>query len=239
MQTCALLGTALATDDLMSRRDRYLQSGPVGFGDIELLALILGDVALLDLSARVLEKYRNLSTIARAPPQELAQIPGMGPAKAVRIHAALEAGRRSLVEGIASYKPVLSSEEAYSLFAPRMMKLADEELHALYVDRRRRPLAIRMLTRGTDGFTIVDPKQVFRLAVRLSAAGIILAHNHPSGDPSPSPQDEDVTNRVCSAGRLLGIPLLDHLVIGDNAYTSFADRGALANCQQLPSWVAG
>jgi DNA repair protein RadC len=97
----------------------------------------------------------------------------------------------------------------------------------LFLDRRRRLLAHRALTRGSDAFTVVDPRQVFRVAVGCSASAVILAHNHPSGDPTPSRQDEDVTRRVVQAGRTLGIPVLDHLVVAGARYVSLAESGAV------------
>ena len=97
----------------------------------------------------------------------------------------------------------------------------------MFLDRRRRPLAIRCLTRGSDGFTVVDPRQILRVAVELGATGIILAHNHPSGGPTPSEHDRTVTRRVARAGDLLGVRLLDHLIVGHEGYRSLAEEGLL------------
>ncbi|MEZ4235173.1 MAG: DNA repair protein RadC [Myxococcota bacterium] len=207
----------------MRRRERYLSEGPAAFGDAELLALLLETGAAnrtaLAIAADLLERNGGLCGLLRAEPRSAIDVPGVGAARAVRVHAALELGRRARAAG-ALERPITSSAEAYELMAPRLQGLAQEELHALFLDRRHRPLAHRSLTRGSDSLTVVDPRQVFRVAVGVGAWGVVLAHNHPSGDPTPSPQDHDVTDRMAAAGRVLGIPLLDHLVVGRNAWSA-------------------
>jgi DNA repair protein RadC len=207
----------------MQRRERYLSEGPRRFGDAELLALLLetgaGGRSALAIAADVLDRAGGLCGMVRMEPQEWLDVGGVGAARAVRLHAALELGRRALATR--SLGPaVRSSEEAHALLAPSLRGLAEEELHALFLDRRHRPLAHRRLTRGSDALTVVDPRQVFRVAVGVGASAVILAHNHPSGDPTPSPQDHEVTDRVAAAGRILGIPLLDHLIVGRDAYAA-------------------
>ncbi len=100
----------------------------------------------------------------------------------------------------------------------------------MYLDRRRRPLALRALTRGSDAYTVVDPRQVFRVAVAVGASAVILAHNHPSGDPEPSSQDVRITERLAQAGNVVGVPLVDHLVLGSPEFRSMAEEG------HLPEW---
>lgn len=214
--------------------DRYKNDGPEHLGDAELLAVVLGTGghrAPLQLAADLLSRFEGLDGIAGATPQALADVPGLGEARAVRVHAALQAGRRSL--RVAGRCPVVRSpDDAWAILAPGMRGLGVEELHALYLDRRCRPIARRVLTRGSDGFTVVDPRQVFRPAVSVGATAVVLAHNHPSGDPTPSAQDRDVTRRVANAGRVLGIQLVDHLVIADGGFASLASDG------ELPRWPA-
>jgi DNA repair protein RadC len=226
----------------MRPRERYAQWGPTGFGDAELLALSLGTGAggqtALEIAAGLLDQFGGVLGVARAHASELEQVVGVGPARAIRLHAALELGRRTLRTPEDPPAPVRSPEDAHAHLAPALSGLADEELHALYLDRRRRPLARRMLTRGSDGFTVVDPRQVYRSAIGLGACAVILAHNHPSGDPTPSAQDRDVTRRVAAAGRVLGVALLDHLVIGDPGFRSLAQEGALPAWQDEPAWTA-
>jgi DNA repair protein RadC len=211
-------------------------------GDAELLALVLetgsrGRTALV-IATELIERFEGLGTLARRQTHELLEVDGVGLARAVRLHAALELGRRAL-GGAESGPRVIDPASAYALFAPWLANLADEELHGLYLDRRRRPLARRRLTRGSDGFTVVDPRQVFRVAVGVGASAVILAHNHPSGDPTPSHQDREVTERVARAGRILGVPLLDHLVIGRSSYVSMASLGDLPpETLPGPGWTA-
>ncbi len=215
----------------MRPRERYGHAGPEGFGDAELLALVLGTGtagrSAGEIAASLLSRHGSLEALARVHPTELSLEPGVGPARAVRLHAALEAGRRSLRQPGGLPEVIRDADEAWAILGPRLMGLVDEELHALYLDRRGRPLATRRLTRGSDAYTVVDPRQIFREAVSVRAASTILAHNHPSGDPEPSQQDLDITRRVASAGQVLSIPLLDHLVIGRGAWVSLAERGEL------------
>jgi DNA repair protein RadC len=205
------------------RRERYLHEGGAALGDVELVALLLetgsaGRTALA-IAAELCELGGGLAGLARMQPQEWLGISGVGEARAVRLHAAIELGRRALVEAVPD-EPIPDAEAAYGVLGPRLRSLQDEELVGLFLDRKHRPLACRRLTRGSDALTVVDPRQVFRVAVGVGASSVILAHNHPSGDPTPSPQDREVTLRVAHAGRVLGIPLLDHLICGTQSYVS-------------------
>jgi DNA repair protein RadC len=206
-------------------------------GDVELLSRLLG-VQGLGLAAALLDRFGSVQALARADEGELRSVHGMGPLRSARVHAALVLGRRALVEEPVG-DVVIDAGSAYARLGPPLRGLTVEELHALYVDRRRRPLARRRLTQGSDRFTVVDPRQIFRPAVALGAVGVVLAHNHPSGDPTPSPQDREVTRRVAAAGRVLGIELLDHLVIGGDRYVSLRERGDLVGSELIAaSWTA-
>ena len=226
----------------MRPREMYAHHGPERFGDAELIALVLGtgtaSRSALEMAAGLLTRFDGLEGLVRSDPRELEAVPGIGFARAIRLHAALQVGRRATSTRDPG-APVLDASDARDLLAPRLEGLANEELHALYLDRRRRPLALRQLTKGSDGFTVVDPRQVYRVAVHIGASAVILAHNHPSGDPRPSAQDRDVTERVARAGRVLGVSLLDHLVIAGNTYTSLAEEGMLQAWPAAgPSWTA-
>ncbi len=227
----------------MPVRERYLSTGPGRAGDAELVALVLGTglpgKSALGLATDVLHRFGDLRGVATASVHELCDVKGLGPARAVRLHAALHAGRRSLVQGELGAS-VRSPADAFSILSPTLQGLLDEELHALFLDRRRRLLAHRTLTRGSDAFTVVDPRQVFRVAVRCNASAVILAHNHPSGDPTPSLQDHEVTRRVVRAGRTLGIPVLDHLVVAGDRFVSLAELGTvpeLGERDESASWT--
>ena len=133
----------------------------------------------------------------------------------------------NIAEGSARYlqTPICTAREAHAALLGRLDGLANEELHAMYVDHRNQVIAIEQLTVGSARFTVVDPRQIFEPAVRLRAAAVVLAHNHPSGDPTPSAQDREVTRRVVAAGRVLAITLLDHLVIGSAGWISMRESG--------------
>lgn len=161
-----------------------------------------------------------------------AETRGVGLMGRARSIAAFEMGRRAALRShLAVKQPVTTPDEAVA--ALRLMSFGDyESLSAIFLDRRRRVVGAKTLTRGSDGFTVVDPRQIFRVAIEMGAVAVIMAHNHPSGDPTPSSQDRDVTERVARAGRVIGIPLLDHIVLGANGrYTSLAAEG------HLPAWT--
>ena len=215
----------------MPTREHYAMYGPERFGDTELLALLLGTGtagrSTLEIAARLLDRFGDLAALHHAEVPKLEEEAGIGRAGAVRIHAALELGRRAL--GVPQNPPALihSADDAVRWLGPRLRGHHEEQLHALFLDRRRGVIAIRTLTSGNDSYTIVDPRQVFRLAFQIRASAVMLAHNHPSGDPTPSQADHDVTRRVARAGLTLGVPLIDHLVFGGDRHISFAERGWL------------
>lgn len=215
---------------MVQHRERYTQVGPETFGDAELIALVLGGgstkQSALEVGARVLSQFGSLPDVANADPLALAEVSGIGMSRAIRLHAALQLGRRS-TRFTRNQAPILTPEDAAEALMPGLLGLHYEELHALYLDRRNRPLALRTLTRGSDRYTIVDPRQIFRPAVQVGAASVVLAHNHPSGDPTPSEQDLQVTQRVAQAGHVMEITLIDHIVVGDRCWISMAETGDL------------
>ncbi len=204
----------------------YWLCGDEDRGANELLALMLGGRAGGSWAAALLGEHGSVSAMLEAGPQALAVVPGVGVRRAVQLHAALQLGCRSVRAPVAA-KAVRSPADAAAQLAPALRGLRVEELHGLFLDRRRRPLARRRLTRGSDHCTVVDPRQVFRVALQVGAAAVVLAHNHPSGDPEPSALDDDVTRRVVAAGRVVGVVLLDHLVIAGERFTSLAERGVI------------
>ena len=214
-------------------RERYTIEGPDHFDDAELLALVLGTGtggrSAVQIARDLLDRFGGFSGLRQAPPGALAGVLGVGQARAVRVHAACAMARGGLRRPPPTR--VLTPEQAWGFFAPRVAELEREELHALYLGRRGRVLSWRSLTVGNDSFTIVDPRQILRPAIRAGALSIILAHNHPSGDPAPSDADRRCTRRVAQAGQLLGVALLDHLVIGEDGFTSLAEQG------ELPAWT--
>lgn len=228
----------------MQLRERYHLSGPAAFTDVELIACVLGSGSAAgsgrQVAARLVERFGGLRGLARCEPHELLAVVGIGPERAVRVHAALELGRRAAAapESLGPER-VVDPDDARSWLVPGLKGLRHEELHGLFLDRRRRVLARRRLTVGSDSFTVVDPRQVFRVALGVGAQAVVLAHNHPSGDPTPSRLDQQVTDRVAEAGRVLGIVLVDHLVVGEVHAVSFAEQGRLGPDSTGVPWAAG
>ncbi len=221
-------------------RERYLLEGPERHAEAELLALVLGTGtrgrSALHIAHDLLDRYGSCRALAREPVASLAAFTGIGPARAVRVHAACALAARPPAVG---YGHALSGPEAAAeLLIPHFAALPHEELHALYLDRKLRLRSQQRLTVGNDGFTIVDPRQVLRPAVALGVGAVLLAHNHPSGDPTPSTADVDVTLRVAEAAEVLDIQLVDHLVIGGQGWTSLAARGVLRPWRRPPPALA-
>jgi len=166
--------------------------------------------------------------IARLDTPELyKRVEGVGDAARARLLAAEELYRRSHYRDLAMQRAQITSPEDAVELLRSLSTGPYERLSALYVDRRNNVVGTRMLTLGSDGFTVVDPRQIFRPAIELRASGVIMAHQHPSGSTEPSPQDIDVTRRVDSSGRVLGINLLDHLIVTPTEHTSMKERGFL------------
>lgn len=157
----------------------------------------------------------------------LTSVPGIGRARAVVIHAALELGRRMAIETRQEGMSVRSPRDVYRLFAPRLEDLPVEEFHVAVLDAQHRVERDITITRGILNSSLVHPREVFREAIAERAAALILIHNHPSGDPTPSDDDRAVTDQLVAAGRLLDIPVHDHIIVGRGRYTSFAEAGLL------------
>jgi len=210
-------------------RERVARLGAAALADPEVLALILGtgqageDVG--SLSIRILKDAGGLWALARMSVAELERIPGIGPAKAARLAAAFEAGSRGLMSPDIATAPLSSSEMVFLRYGRRLMSSPIERFFVISVDAKNRVRAEREIARGGRTTCQVDPAEVFRLLVTESASGAIFVHNHPSGDPEPSPQDLELTDRLVSAGSLLDIRILDHVIVGSGRYTSLRDAG--------------
>jgi DNA repair protein RadC len=210
-------------------RERIARLGAAALSDSELLAVLLGtgrageDVALL--AARVLEETGGLWALARMSVAEITRLAGIGPAKAARVAAAFEAGLRGLMSPDAAAAPLSNSEMVFLRHGRRLMTSPIERFLVISVDAKNRARAEREVARGGRTTCQVDPAEVFRFLVSESASGAIFVHNHPSGDPEPSPQDLELTERLVAAGALLDIRVLDHVVVGSGRYTSLRDAG--------------
>lgn len=194
------------------------------------------DAALLQAIAGVnilivkdlLHRYNNcLGHIAKATTEELQETKGIGEGAALRIVAALEIGRRRQKEVTPAKDQISSSIDAYEILAAEMRDMIQEEFHILLLDRRSRVIAKERIHTGGMAAMVVDPKIIFQHALRHKAQSVILCHNHPSGSPSPSNEDQRLTEKVKLAGNYIDIKVLDHIIIGDGSYYSFADEGKI------------
>ena len=210
-------------------RERFIQVGPRAMSTTELLAITLrtgvGGESVVRLAERLLAEFQGISGVARASLTELCQIKGIGPAKAVEIKAALELGRRLLAAAPEERPRVTSPADAANLLMSEMMLLEQEHLRLILLDTRNHVLGTPTVYKGSLNTSVVRIGELFRYAIRDNAAALIVVHNHPSGDPAPSPEDVHVTRQIVQAGRLLDIELLDHIVIGHQRYASLKERG--------------
>src|SRR5690242_2986945 len=213
-------------------RERLIDLGAQALSSAELLAIVLGSGGLrqsaLQLGQSLLvQAGGSLRRIAMQPVAALTAQPGVGMARAATVHAALELGRRMAAESREDGAPVRSPRDVVELFAARLEDLPVEEFHVAVLDSQHRLERDIMVTRGILNSSLVHPREVFREAIAERAAAIILVHNHPSGDPTPSADDRVVTEQLVAAGRLLDIPVHDHVIVGRGRYTSFAEAGLL------------
>lgn len=210
-------------------RERMQRLGSEHLSTAELLAIILRTGArgqgALQLAAALLSGPDGLRRLVNAPVEELAAVPGIGMAKACAIKAALELGRRLGSES-ASRPTVRSPQDVSQLLMEEMRYLEKEQFRVLLLNTKHQVLAVQVVSLGDLTSTIVHPREIFKEAVRRAAAAVILAHNHPSGDPTPSREDVEVTRRITEAGKILGIEVLDHIIIGDNRYISLREHDA-------------
>ena len=210
-------------------RERMIQVGEGALSTAELLAIILrtgvGGENVLALATRLLSSFGGLPGLARASFAELNQVKGLGPAKTSQIKAVLELGRRMLIAAPEQRFVVRSPTDVAQLLLAEMSHLEQEHFRVVYLDTRNQVLGIETIYIGSLNASHIRVAEVFRDAIKRNCAAIIVAHNHPSGDPSPSPEDVSVTRELASAGNLLDIELLDHLVIGQQRFVSLRERG--------------
>lgn len=213
-------------------RERLTRLGASALSAVELLALVIGSggsgKSSLDVATEIFAQCNgSLRRLASSPVAAIKAISGVGPAKAVVLHAALELGRRMAAEARSIGEPVSGPMDVYRLFAPRLEDLPVEEFHVAVLDTQHRLERDVTITRGLLSASLVHPREVFREAIAERAASIILVHNHPSGDPTPSADDRKATSQLVAAGKLLDIPVHDHVIIGRGRYASFAESGLL------------
>ena len=212
-------------------RERLALRGPGGLTAAELIALLWGSgtrgVSAVELATEALARHDGLAGLARASEVELAALPGVGTARAAQLTAAIELGRRLLADWPTGRWTIRSPTDVADRLVLQMGRLEREELRAVLLNTKNVVLRVVTVYQGNVNSSLVRVGELFRDAVRVNATGIILVHNHPSGDPTPSPDDLHLTAEALAAGRMLDIDLLDHLVIGHDAYVSLRDRGVL------------
>jgi DNA repair protein RadC len=210
-------------------RERLALRGPGGLSAAELIAVVWGTGSggrtAVDLAEEALARHASVGALARASDVELAAIPGIGAAKAARLAAAFELGRRSMADWPAGRWTIRSPRDVADRLVVEMGRLEREELRVVALNAKNVVQRVSTAYVGNVSASLVRVGELFRDAVRLDASGIVLVHNHPSGDPTPSPDDLHLTAEAIAAGRLLDIDVLDHVVIGHDAWVSLRDRG--------------
>ncbi len=212
-------------------RERLAQHGAETLSDAELLAIILrmgdGERTAIDLARHLITTFGGFRGIDTRTVAELCQVNGIGTAKAAQIKAALEIGKRLFLETPRERARINSSEDAYRLVRPHMANLGREVFRVLLLTSRNMLIADQVLFEGSLTESIVSPRELVKAAVNEGAASVVLVHNHPSGDSRPSDADRRVTLRLKQACEVVGVAVLDHLIVGQDEYYSFADHGLL------------
>ncbi|HEY3886711.1 MAG TPA: DNA repair protein RadC [Vicinamibacterales bacterium] len=212
-------------------REKLGRLGAGGLGDNELLAIVLGHGApkadALELAKAVLVAAGGLHGLARATLDDLRRVPGIGDARAAQLLAAVEAGRRTLVRAREERAQITGPADAARLLLPEFGAKPVEQFGVVLLDTKHRVLRTTVLSVGTLDASIVHPRDVYREAARGGAAAVMVFHNHPSGDPRPSPDDVALTRRLIRAGEMLGINLVDHIILAENRFYSLRAEGDL------------
>lgn len=212
-------------------RERFLKHSTDTISSHELIAIILRTgsrrESVIDLSKRVLYQYKTLKDLSNAPISELIKIRGIGPSKAVELKAAFELGKRATKETIQDSIKLQSPESIYLFLKDQLEMKTQEHFIALYLNTKAELLKKEVLFVGSLNASLVHPREIFKHAVLHSAASIIIVHNHPSGDPTPSKNDIEVTKIIHQNSLMMDIELMDHIIIGRNKYFSFKEKAII------------
>jgi len=212
-------------------REKLLNRGPGALSDAELLALVLRTgaascrVSALDQARLLLQRFGDLRSLAAATTSELCAFPGIGPAKAAELQGVFELARRFGRTELRPGDRYTSSREVFLHYHEQLRDRKKETFLTLLLDSKNRLIREIQVSEGSLNASIVHPREVFAPAVREAAAAVLFIHNHPSGDPTPSREDLELTGRLRQAGELMGVRVLDHVIIGNGQYVSFVDRG--------------
>lgn len=213
-------------------REKLLNKGAASLSNAELIAILIGsgnsNESAVDLSKRILHDVgQNFSKLARLNLLELQQYKGIGEAKAIAIAAAMELGRRRSIEPLLEEQQIKDSNSAFQILSSYLSDLNYESFCVLLLNRSNKLIKILQVSEGGITGTVVDQRKIFKLALEHNATGIIVGHNHPSGQLTPSPADIDLTRKLSESGKILDIPILDHIIVGSSKYLSFADEGMM------------
>jgi DNA repair protein RadC len=218
----------IAVRDLPVRErpvNRLHRVGPASLSNAEIIAAILQSPQALHTAAYLLAKYKGLTGLARAHNAELQDAPELGPSRVARLKAAMELGRRMMIASPDERPRVKSPADGANLVMAEMSVLEQEHMRVILLDSKNQVIAMPTMYVGSLNTSLIRVGELFREAVRHNAAAVIVVHNHPSGDPTPSPEDVAVTELLTQAGDMLDIDVLDHLVIGEGRYVSLRERG--------------
>jgi DNA repair protein RadC len=210
---------------IKDRPDHRVRAHPTYCSDIELLAALIGGVKPLETAEALLSRHGSLYDIASAPVDELRAVPGVGDRAIAQIKASTEFGRRIAISKPDERPTIHSPADAAALVQYEMSMLEQEELRVMLLDTRNRVIEIVPLYRGSVNSSQIRVGEIFKQAIRCNATAVVIIHNHPSGDPTPSPDDVAVTRAIVQAGKLMDFDVLDHLVIARSAYVSLKERG--------------
>ncbi|WP_460638475.1 RadC family protein [Larkinella harenae] len=213
-------------------REKLMLKGRSALSDAELIAILIGsgtrDLSAVDVSKIILQSVgQNLNDLAKLSVKDLSKFKGIGEAKAISIVAALELGRRRREQDRPQKLRITSSRDAYQEIKPHLLDKPHEEFWILLLNRANEVIRPVQISSGGVSGTVADPKLIFKHAIDQLASSVILIHNHPSGNLTASQADRDLTRKLKEAGKILDIPVLDHLIFTDQAYLSFADEGML------------
>lgn len=210
-------------------RERLIRQGAASLSNQELIAILLRtgtkEASVLVLANRILSSFDKIQDLKDATIEEMTEVKGVGQAKAVQLLAAVEIGKRLYRKHSEGRYVIRSPEDAAAYLMTDMASLNQEHFVALFLNVKNEVLHKQTVFIGSLNSSIVHPREIFREAVKRSAASIIVAHNHPSGNPSPSPEDIEVTKRLLEAGSIMGIDVLDHVIIGDHSFISLKEKG--------------
>jgi len=214
-------------------REKLLTKGIASLSNAELIAILIGsgnrNESAVDVSKRILNDFsNNLNELGKTTIEQLTKnYKGIGEAKAISIVAALEIGRRRKLSEVLDKPQIKGSNDVFELMHPTLADIPHEEFWAILLNRANKVISTQKISQGGISGTVIDTRLIMKVAINQLASSIILCHNHPSGNTQPSAQDKSITNKLIEAGKIMDIPVLDHIIVTDRGYFSFADEGEI------------